>query len=243
MNISEALRAEDLEYLVKNVFEIDSYKSKIGDDEDICVLSFTVDKEEPAKDLENFIERGFSFILDADVSAGELDDGKYRVYVEIERSRHLPEQIVEVIESIKMVTGEKDFRFRYFKGFKSHEATLENLQATVPTDKKSYDQATADHRQDNADQFFNNSNTDQLSVVGESITFKKTYGGPISFDIVSSGPKQEVYKNIAGPIMMESSSMAEVMFLTKYIGNYNITKISDTFIFENSGWAVALKRK
>jgi hypothetical protein len=37
--------------------------------------------------------------------------------------------------------------------------------------------------------------------------------------------------------------MAEVMFLTKVIGNYNITKIGDTFIFENSGWAVALKRK
>ena len=43
--------------------------------------------------------------------------------------------------------------------------------------------------------------------------------------------------------MLEGNSMAEVMFLSKYIGNYNITKISDTFIFENSGWAVALKRK
>jgi hypothetical protein len=37
--------------------------------------------------------------------------------------------------------------------------------------------------------------------------------------------------------------MAEVMFLSKYIGNYNITKIGNAFIFENSGWAVALKRK
>jgi len=43
--------------------------------------------------------------------------------------------------------------------------------------------------------------------------------------------------------MLESSGMAEVMFLSKYIGNYNITKISDTFIFENRGWAVALTRK
>jgi hypothetical protein len=36
--------------------------------------------------------------------------------------------------------------------------------------------------------------------------------------------------------------MAEVMFLTKVIGNYNITKIGSTFIFENNGWAVALER-
>jgi len=43
--------------------------------------------------------------------------------------------------------------------------------------------------------------------------------------------------------MLESKDMAEVMFLSKVIGNYNITKIKDTFIFENNGWAVALKRK
>jgi hypothetical protein len=36
--------------------------------------------------------------------------------------------------------------------------------------------------------------------------------------------------------------MAEIMFYTKYIGNYNITKVGNTFIFENSGWAVALEK-
>jgi hypothetical protein len=36
--------------------------------------------------------------------------------------------------------------------------------------------------------------------------------------------------------------MAEVMFLTKTIGNYNINKIGNTFVFENGSWAVALKR-
>jgi hypothetical protein len=43
--------------------------------------------------------------------------------------------------------------------------------------------------------------------------------------------------------MLEGKDMAEVMFLTKYIGNYNITKLNDTIVFENNGWAVALKRK
>jgi hypothetical protein len=52
-----------------------------------------------------------------------------------------------------------------------------------------------------------------------------------------------VYDAVKGPIVLESKDMAEVMFLTKVIGNYNITKIGNTFIFENSGWAVALTRK
>ena len=43
--------------------------------------------------------------------------------------------------------------------------------------------------------------------------------------------------------MLEGKDMAEVMFLTKTIGNYNITKIGKTFVFENRGWAVALERR
>ena len=45
------LRQSDLEFTVDPVFEIDSYKSKMGDDEDIVVLSFSVNGEQPAKDL------------------------------------------------------------------------------------------------------------------------------------------------------------------------------------------------
>lgn len=237
------LRAGDLEYLIKPVFEIDSFKSKIGNDEDVVVLSFTVEDQDPAKDLESFIEMGYNFILDADVSPGELDDGKYRVYVEIERNRHAPEQIMEIIRGVKKVSALDDMRFRYFKSFQSEEATLENLTATIPVTKTGYDAVTDEKRLDNFSEFFSRSSADEIQVLDESITFKKIYSGPISFDIVKSGPTSEVYDAITGPIMLEGTSMAEVMFLTKYIGNYNITKVGDNFIFENSGWAVALKRK
>jgi hypothetical protein len=237
------LRANDLEYLVKKVFEIDSFKSKIGTDEDICVLCFTIDDEEPAKDLVNFVEMGFNFVLDADASSGEMDDGKYRVYIEIERTRHIPEQIMEIVEGVKKLTGLDELRFRYFKSFKSQEATLENLESTVPVDKDAYRIATKEREMDNVDNFFSKATTDAISVTDESITFKKSYSGPISFDILDSGPRSGVYERVTGPIMMESSSMAEVMFLTKFIGNYNINKIGSAFIFENNGWAVTLKRK
>ncbi len=237
------LKANDLEYLVKKVFEIDSFKSKIGTDEDITVLSFTIDDEEPAKDLVNFIEMGFNFVLDADVSAGEMDDGKYRVYVEIERTRHIAGQIMEIVEGVKKLTGLDEMRFRYFKSFKSELATLENLEAVVPGDKEAYQVATKERHMDNVDNFFSNSIADGVDVVDESITFKKVYSGPVSFEILDSGPRSGVYERVTGPIMMESSSMAEVMFLTKFIGNYNINKIGNSFIFENNGWAISLKRK
>jgi hypothetical protein len=134
-------------------------------------------------------------------------------------------------------------RFRFFKSFKSHDATLENLEAIVPKDKTSYNSATERNRLDNFSEFFSNSYAEELKLIDESITFKRAYSGPVSFNIINSGPKHSVYDLVKGPIVLESKDMAEVMFLTKIIGNYNITKIGNTFIFENSGWAVALKRK
>jgi len=243
MKLNESLHAGDLRDLVKKVFEIDSYKSKIGNDEDVCVLSFTVDSEDPAKDLENFFEMGYDFILDADVSPGETDDGTYRVYVEIERSRYIGRQIYELIEGIEKLTNMEDMRFRYFKSFKSLDASLENLDLIVPKNKEEYQRASERNRLENFQEFFSRSYADGIQMLDESISFKRPFGGKIDFNIITSGPKKEVYESIQGPIVLEGKDMAEVMFLTKVIGNYNITKIKNTFIFENSGWAVALKRK
>ena len=241
--ITESLHAGDLKNLVKQVFEIDSYRSKIGDDEDVVVLSFTVEHEDPAKDLENFVEMGYDFVLDADVSPGETDDGNYKVFIELERSKHTAEQILELLDGIEQLTGMSDMRFRYFKGFKSLDTTIENLKKAIPVDKESYEVATKRHSLDNFSNFFSNSYSDDVSVTNESITFKRIWTDPLSFEIITSGPKQTVYNTVQGPIMLEGSSIAEVMYFTKCIGNYNITKVGNTFIFENSGWAVALEKK
>jgi len=241
--ITESLRAKDLQNLVKPIFQVDAYKSKIGNDENIVVLSFTVDREEPAKDLENFIEMGYDFVLDADVSPGETDDGVFTVFVELERGRHVPEQILEILNGVEKLTGDSEMRFRYFKSFKSHDVTLENLADIIPLDIETYNQATELYKTDNYQGFFANSIVDDVSVANESIKFKKQWADPLEFNIVNSGPKSEIYNSINGPIMMENKDISEVMFYTKYIGNYNITKIGNTFIFENSGWAVALEKK
>jgi hypothetical protein len=224
------------------VFGIDSHKSKIGNDEDTVVLSFIVDDEDSAKDLENFIEMGYSCVLDADVTPGEGDDGKYQVFVELERNKKVSEQVYEIIEGIKKLADLDEMRFRFFKSFKSHPATLDSLYALIPKDRNSYEVATKEYRLNNFSEFFKNSYAEKM-LVDESLQFKSTYGERVKFEIVNSGPKNEVYDSIKGPIMLEHRDISEVLFLTKLIGNYNITKISDTFIFENSGWAVALKRK
>lgn len=238
-----SLRAGDLRYLVKRVFTIDSFQSKIGDDEDVVVLGFEVQEQEAAKDLENFVEMGYDFVLDADVTPGETDSGNFVVFVELERTRHVAVQILEIIEGIKKLCNLDYMRFRYFKSFKSKEATEENLKAMVPLDRNSYHVATEKNKLDNFSEFFSNSFADDIKLIDESITFKRTYSDPITFNVVNSGPKINIYESMKGPIMLQSKDMAEVMFLTRHIGNYNIVKINDQFIFERDNWAVCMERK
>ena len=52
--INEGLRAGDLEGTIEKRFSVDQYKSKMGDDRNICVLAFVATNAEAAKDLERF---------------------------------------------------------------------------------------------------------------------------------------------------------------------------------------------
>jgi len=66
--LNEGLRPEDLELMVYPIFEVDTFRSKMGEDQDVCVISFQVKDRDPARDLMEFIEKGYSFVLDSDVS-------------------------------------------------------------------------------------------------------------------------------------------------------------------------------
>jgi len=115
------LRADDLKDLVYRIYEIDSFKSKMGEDKDIVVLSFSTMTETSGRDLMNFIEKGYPFVLDADVTSGEQSDGTYKVFVELERMKDVPAQILEIIDGVKKVSGIEDMKFRYYKSFKRYK--------------------------------------------------------------------------------------------------------------------------
>ena len=114
MQVNETLLAGDPRLLVSSVIEIDSYKSKIGDDEKMVVLSFNVDDKEPADDLARFLELGYDWVVDADATDGPIDTGKYKVFVELERDKHIPERLIELLDAVKKLTNIENFRFRYY---------------------------------------------------------------------------------------------------------------------------------
>ena len=234
------LRQHDLEFTVDPIFEIDSYKSKMGDDQDIVVLSFSVNGEQPAKDLVNFIETGYNFVLDADKTSGEQADKKYRVFVELERNRKVPNQIIEILDGVKKLTNMPELRFRYYKNFKSIPADEPNINEQIPLDSSTYDIKRNETKIENYKNFFADSYVDEVFMEGNNVHMHKKYGDDIVFKFIDMGWKKEVLESIKESIQIEA--FPEIIFLSKYVGDYNITKFGDKLVFENNGHCVVLKR-
>jgi len=64
----------------------------------------------------------------------------------------------------------------------------------------------------------------------------------INMKIKDFGPKKYIYENLEGKIDIEPKAMSEIMFLTKALGNYNITKINNNYIFENEDYAAVMEK-
>jgi hypothetical protein len=139
-NINEGLEANDLKRLVHNELHIDEYKSKMGKDEDVVVISFKIKGREPALDLVNFIEKGYDWVIDADLSAGELDDGDFIVFVECDREPSFPENAIQMLEDIMRLTDQKlsDWRLLTRSSPQEHELTTDNIQMLVPLTTEDY---------------------------------------------------------------------------------------------------------
>ena len=138
--LSEGLRAKDLVHLVGNKIHFDEYESKMGDPDDVVTASFKIKQRMPAEDLTNFIENGYDWVLDADVSSGEIDDNEYLVFVEMPRRGHIFEQMIELLDDLEHLTDikTKDWQFKWYKQKEYHSLDESSLNEFVPDSPKKY---------------------------------------------------------------------------------------------------------
>ena len=236
-----SLREGDLRDMMDNVFEIDSFSSKMGDDKDIVTLSFSLKEKAPADDLMNFLERGYGCILDADVTSGEQSDGTYKVFVELARDNEVHDNILEIVDGVKNLSEIDDFKFRYYKNWRSQDLSQETLDEFVPNDPNNYGLKVEESRMANYKEFFNKSFLDSVELKENNLYIRKKYADPLVFEFIDFGDTLDVINRTDGKFdIMES--YPEILFLTKYLGDYNISKYGDKLVFENGDKAVVLKR-
>ena len=61
-------------------------------------------------------------------------------------------------------------------------------------------------------------------------------------EVVEEGSTEELLTKYAGAVSLDETSISEVMFLTKFMGNYNIQKLGENLFFTNGNRTKILKR-
>lgn len=236
--INEGLRAGDLADLVYPMFEVDKFKSKMGQDADVCTVTFQAKDRYPAKDIMEYVEKTFPFVLDADVASGENAEGEYSIFVEIERTKNLSENINDLLYGLKKLTSLSEWKFRYYKDKKFQEATLENIRNSVPESDSIYENKMRKYQESNLKEFFNKTLLDDLVLEeGDVITIKKPFGVEIKLQKVID---QNLSETTAPEI--DDKATSEVFWLTKVLGDYSINKFGDNFLLQNGNDTMLVKR-
>ena len=135
----ESLGFKDLDGLLKPTIHVDEFSSKMGDDDDIIVVSFFVRDAQAAKDLMMWFEKGYDFVLDADRSPGEIRPGRYLVYVELRRRSTAGGNVEQLLDDLNTLTEFEDSS-AWTMHYRDQEIPFsrDTFDATVPLTPRAY---------------------------------------------------------------------------------------------------------
>ena len=141
INLYEGLNYKDLVGMMKPTIHIDEFSSKMGDDDEIVVASFYVRDKQAGEDLVNWFEKGYDFILDADMSPGEVKPNRYLVYVEMKRRSTTGARLNEIIQDFTTLTEyEGDGWTLHYEG-EDYPFSVEQYNNLVPDSPAKYREA------------------------------------------------------------------------------------------------------
>jgi hypothetical protein len=139
--LNEGLEYMDMKNHVTPILGIDEFESRIGEDSDIIVINFIVDSKKVATDLVDWLERGYQWIIDAEISPGEVLDKKYYVFAEMNRRSNAAERIMEVLDDLWTLTDIKQEGWQLKIDGKRYPASKETIQDHVELKPKEYERS------------------------------------------------------------------------------------------------------
>jgi len=174
------------------------------------------------------------------VTPGEQSDGTYKVFIEMERNRHIAEHIFEILDGVKKLSALENLKFRYYKNFESKDATLENLDQIIPKNANDYGITKEQPTLENYKHFFNKSYADSIEMLNDTITIKKPYADQLQLQYKDFGNKEDIDNKITEAF--DVNGYAEILFLTKYLGDYNISKYGKDIHITNGNKTLVVER-
>ena len=130
--LEEDLRIGDLEGLIMDKFQVDSFQPKFCDEKDVAVISFLVTRKESAVQLGDYIAQGPFNFLNVETSSSPDESGSYVVLAELDRSREMFSTIDQLLRYIDQQVHIHDWSFKPYASDKHIPWSKDNFLQFVP---------------------------------------------------------------------------------------------------------------
>ena len=175
--LTEGLDYEDMQGQVEPKVTVDEYAAKMGKDKDIVTVTFTVNSKLAGEDLVSWFERGYDFVLDASASEGEIEPGKYLVFVEMNRRLAVPERIIELLDDLQTLTAFKLKDWTIEVDDETYDADVDILKQVIICNPNEYKIEEEQEEELNEMRTIANLSTKKIHSDNEYITKIKTMAG------------------------------------------------------------------
>lgn len=233
-----SLKNNDLEGTILPTVSIDEFEPKAGNNDDVIVVAFYLVDQEPAEDLNTFIQRGFIDALDVEVSPNTDDAGRYLVFVEMERNDTFPNKFQALLKDVENVAGKQQWKVKTYlsddKEFAFNDPEIYNYIITNPDEYVTKDEFMKESIQAQVTSFLQDSHIMYCNFEGNTVTL-----GSGSKKIIAEVVDVGDYDTVIGRNFLSESAFRltnrpiEATMLTGMLGNYDVMPI-DKYLFVGS---------
>lgn len=225
-----SLKNGDLAGTVLPDVSIDEFEPKAGDEKDVIVVAFYLNDQNPADDLNTFIQRGFIDTLDVEVSPNTDEEGRYLVFVEMSRDDTFPNKFQALLKDVGNLTGDMDWRVKTHlmddQVFAFNDPELFNHIILNPVEYVPKDEYMKESVQKELNEFLQDSLLFYLNIEGSSVTMGNSRN-MVMAEMVDVGD----YDTVIGRNFLAESAFnlnnktTEQMALEHILGNVQVLPI------------------
>lgn len=216
-NLTEGLREGDLNGTILPTISINEYESKL--EKNANVIGFYAIYQDPAKDLNRFIQKSSIPLLDTEVSTTPTPRGFYMVFVEMENSEDFIKNLLTLLSNMKNLTNIKKWNFSTIKN-NNIPLSEKNLKKYVTNIKK----------EEKLKEFFYDSYLTKLTINENVVSF-----GRENYRIFSLGNQNLLRKkhNLTEVILTESAT-SKTLILQQMLGeNWQVDVYNSGILLTN----------
>ena len=225
-----SLKYEDLHGTILPTVSLDEFEPKAGDVNDVIVVAFYLMDQDPAEDLNTFIQRGVIDSLAVEVSPNTDDDGHYLVFVEMERDDTFPNKFQALLKDVENVAGKVDWKVKTYlsddREFAFNDPELYNFVIVNPEEYVSKDEFMKESLEERVMSFLQDAHIMYCDFTGNTVTMGRGNRAVVA-EVVDIGE----YDTVIGRNFLTESAFRltntpiEATVLTGMLGVYQVMPI------------------